>query len=325
MTDTSEQLIEAFDDRTARRSERREFFKTALGATAIAAAGAAALGWEAMATAQTVTDPDVFNFALNLEYLEANFFSWAAYGTGISSDMVSGTGTLGTVSGGKQVPFTDPAVQAYAREIAQDEINHVNFLRTVLGSSAVAQPAIDLSAGATSAFSTLAQAAKIVAAGTGFDAFANDTNFLLAAFIIEDVVASAYKGLVPLISTTAYMQAASGVLATEAYHAATIRSTLYSKGAATASYRTSADAISDARDALDGTTDLDQGVSPVTPSDGSGQQSNVTPTDTNGLVYSRSYGQALNVLYLSSAAATKGGFFPNGVNGTLNASTGTAS
>jgi len=328
MTDTPEQLSEAFDAGAARRSERREFFRTALGATAVAAAGAAALGWEAMATAQSVTDADIFNFALNLEYLEANFFSWAAYGTGISSDMVSGTGTLGSVSGGKQVAFTDPVVKAYAREMAQDEINHVNFLRTVLGSSAVAQPAIDLSGGATSAFSKLAQAAKIVAAGAGFDAFANDQNFLLAAFMIEDVVASTYKGLVPLISTTVYAQAASGILATEAYHAATIRATLYAKGATTAAYRTSADAISDARDALDGSTDLDTGISPVTPSDGSGQQSNVTPTDTNGLIFSRSYGQALNVLFLSSAsskAATKGGFFPNGVNGTLNASTGTAS
>ena len=326
MTDTSDQLIEAFDARALRRNERREFFRTALGAGAIAAAGAAALAWEASATAQTVTDADVLNFALNLEYLEANFYSWAAYGTGISSDMMSGTGTQGTVSGGAQVSFTDPVVKAYAREIAQDEINHVNFLRTVLGSSAVAQPAIDLSSGATSAFSKAAQAAGIVAAGASFNAFANDENFLLAAFLFEDVGVTAYKGAVPLITSVAYMQAAAGILATEAYHAAIVRSTLYAKGVATPSYRTDADDISDARDALDGTaTDLDQGISPVAASTGSGTASNVTPTDTNGLVYSRSTGQVLNIAYLSDTAVAKGGFFPNGFNGNIVNSAASAS
>ncbi|HEU4959534.1 MAG TPA: ferritin-like domain-containing protein [Sphingomonas sp.] len=318
MNDTSEHLIEAFDARAARRNERREFFKTALGATAIAAAGAAAIGIAESVGAQTLTDADIFNFALNLEYLEANFYSWAAFGHGISSDMVSGTGTLGSVSGGAQVAFTDPVVRAYAREIAADEVAHVNFLRAVLGSSAVAQPAIDLSAGASSAFSKAAQAAGLVAAGGSFNAFANDENFLLAAFIFEDVGVTAYKGAAPLISNAAYLQAAAGILATEAYHAALVRGTLYRKGVATPSLRTSADKISDARDSLDGkTTDLDQGISPVTPTNGSGTQSNIMPTDANGITYSRSTGQVLNIAYLSAAAVAKGGFFPNGLNGSI--------
>jgi hypothetical protein len=325
MTDTSEQLIEAFDARAERRNERREFFRTALGATAIAAAGAAAIGIAESVGAQTVSDADVFNFALNLEYLEANFYSWAAFGHGISSDMVSGTGTLGAVSGGAQVSFTDPVVRAYAREIAADEVAHVNFLRAVLGSSAVAQPAIDLSAGASSAFSKAAQGAGIVAAGAAFDPFASDENFLLAAFLFEDLGVTAYKGAAPLISNAAYLQAAAGILETEAYHAALVRGTLYRKGVATPSLRANADKISDFRDSLDGTsTDLDQGISPKTPSDGSGTQSNVTPTDASGITYSRTTGQVLNILYLSNAAVAKGGFFPNGVNGAIATSTNNA-
>jgi hypothetical protein len=325
MTDTSEQLIETFDARAARRNERREFFRTALGATAVAAAGAAALSWEASASAQTLTDADVLNFALNLEYLEANFYSWAVYGAPISSDMVSGTGTYGAVSGGQKASFTDPVVAAYAKEIAQDEIAHVNFLRAALGSSAVAQPAIDLSTGPTGAFSKVAQAAGIVAAGTSFNPFSSDENFLLGAFIFEDVGVTAYKGAAPLITSTVYLQAAAGILATEAYHASLIRATLYSKGVSTASYRTYADDISDARDSLDGSSDLDQGISPVTPTDGSGVRSNIVPADQNGLVYSRSTEQVLNIVYLNAAAkVTSGGFFPNGVNGLIN-STSSAS
>ncbi|MGN6376549.1 MAG: ferritin-like domain-containing protein [Sphingomonas sp.] len=324
MTDTSDQLIEAFDARAVRRSERREFFRTVLGAGAVAAAGAVALGWEAAANADT-TAGDILNFALNLEYLEANFYSWAAFGYGISSDMVSGTGTLGTVNGGQQVNFTDPVIQACAREIARDEVNHVTFLRTVLGSSAVAQPTIDLTTGPTSAFSTAAQAAGIVAAGQSFNPFASDENFLLAAFLFEDVGVTAYKGAVPLIGNATYAQATAGIMAVEAYHAATVRAALYRKGVSTASFRTFADDISDARDKLDGTTEDDQGISPTTPSDGSGTAANITPTDQNGAVYSRSTAQVLNIAYLNSGKVTKGGFFPNGVNGSLNASAASAS
>ena len=325
MTDNGEQLIEAFDARAARRSERREFFRTALGAGAIAAAGAAALGWEARARAQGVTDDDIFNFALNLEYLEANFYSWAVFGTGLSGDLTSGPGTIGTVTGGQKVNFTDPVIAAYAKEIAHDEIAHVTFLRKVLGSSAVPQPAIDISAGASGAFSKAAQAAGIVAAGAAFDPYSSDENFLLGAFIFEDVGVSAYKGAAPLISSTTYLQAASGIMATEAYHAATIRGALYRKGVDTASFRTNADKISDARDALDGAGDLDQGISPVTPTDNSGTASNIVPADQNGLVYSRSTEQVLNIVYLSDAAVAKGGFFPNGVNGTIVTSANNAS
>jgi len=322
MTDTSQELIDALDARVARRTERREFFRTALGATAIAAAGAAAIGFAESAGAQSVTDADVLNFALNLEYLEANFYSFAAFGTAISSDSVSGTGTYGAATGGRQVSFTDPVVQAYAREIAADEIAHVNFLRTALGSGAVAQPAIDLSP--AGAFTAAATAAGVISSGT-FDPYASDENFLLGAYIFEDVGVTAYKGATSLLTTTVYLEAAAGILAAEAYHAAIVRGALYRKGVATPALRTNADKISDARDSLDGaSTDLDQGISPTTPSDGSGTASNIMPTDTNGLCYSRSTGQVLNIVYLNDAAVAKGGFFPNGINGTVTTSSDNA-
>ena len=49
-------------------------------------------------------------------------------------------------------------------------------------------------------------------------------------------------------------------------------------------------------------------------------RSNIVPADQNGLVYSRSTGQVLNIVYLTDAAVAKGGFFPNGLNGTINTS-----
>ena len=44
------------------------------------------------------------------------------------------------------------------------------------------------------------------------------------------------------------------------------------------------------------------------------------PLDGDGIAYSRSPGDVLNIVYLNTGAVDKGGFFPSGVNGTLNLS-----
>jgi hypothetical protein len=326
MTDSG-QLIEALDKRVHRRDERREFFKQALGMGALAVGGAAALSFSAKTSAQTaLTDADILNFALNLEYLEAQFYSYAANGSGLAANLQTGvttTGAQGAVQIGtgttqaRQVAFTDAAVAAYAREIAADEVAHVAFLRQALGTAAVAQPAINIAGGTGSAFAAAASAAGIPN-GSTFDPYSSDDNFLLGSFIFEDVGVTAYKGASPLITNKTFLEAAAGILAVEAYHAAIVRTTLYARGVATPALRTNADRISDARDSLDGTTDLDQGISPTTatgPNGVSASLSNIVPLDANGIAFSRSPGQVLNIVYLNRAAVMMGGFFPAGVNG----------
>jgi hypothetical protein len=318
MTDST-LMIEALDGRVRRREGRREFFKAALGAAAVGGAFAFA----SAAEAQAVTDNDVLNFALNLEYLEANFYSYAAFGTPIAANLTTGTGTLGAATGGRLVNFTDPVVRQYANEIAQDEIAHVAFLRSALTSAATAQPAIDVGIAPNGAFSNAARAAGLITGATEFfDPYASDENFLLGAYIFEDVGVTAYKGAAPLITNKAFLEAAAGILAVEAYHASIVRTVLYAKGVATPTLRTAADAISNARDSLDGSTDVDQGISPVTT--GVGLTSNIVPLDNNGIAFSRTTGQVLNIVYLNKAAVTMGGFFPAGVNGSIRTSANNA-
>jgi hypothetical protein len=330
MTDSAS-MMGALDARVSRREGRREFFRSALGGAAVAAAGVATLGVVSAAQAQSVTpvtDADILNFALNLEYLEAQFYSYAANDTGLPAALLTGTGAVGTVTPGRRAGFTDPVVAQYAREIAADEAAHVQFLRTTLGSSAVAMPSIDLGVSKDSAFSRAAQAAGLVPAGTAFDPYATDESFLLAAFIFEDVGVTAYKGASPLLSSNAYVDAAAGILAAEAFHAGLIRNALYQKGLATPSLRTSTDAIAKARDTLDGAQLLEQGVSnqtrTITNADAtttSVEYANLVPTDGNAITFSRSAGQVLGIVYLNATAGTTaGGFFPAGVNGTIKAS-----
>ncbi len=258
---------------------------------------------------------EILNFALNLEYLESQFYQYAVFGKGLADNMLIGKGTQGAVIGGRAVAFRDPVVAAYAREIAKDERDHVRFLLAALGSAAVAQPAIDV--GGTNpngAFSVAARAAGLVGPGQAFDPYASDEAFLLGAFIFRDVGVTAYKGAAPLIENKTYLEAAAGILAAEAYHAGLVRTVLYAKGLETPSLRTAADAISGARDSLDNSESQDQGIS------GTAGISNIVPLDDNGIAYSRSPGDVLNIVYLSKEAVTRGGFFPAGVNGELNMS-----
>ncbi|KTT69394.1 ferritin-like domain-containing protein [Sphingomonas sanguinis] len=317
----SEQLLDAFDARAERRNHRRDFFKTAFGA---AAAGVTAFNLTSKAGAQsTITDTDILNFALNLEYLEAQFYAYAANGTGLPANQLTGTGTQGAVTGGQQVAFGDDRiVQAYAREIAADEAAHVAFLRTALGSAAVAQPAINISGDANGPFTAAALAAGVITSGT-FNPYSSPNAFLLGAYIFEDVGVTAYKGASPLISSKTFLQAAAGILAVEAYHAAIVRTTLYGRGYDPTNPQSglidAAGKISALRDSVDGSTKLDEGIAQTTVN---GQLvSNIVPLDTSGIAFSRTPGQVLNIVYLNKAAATLGGFFPNGVNGTLRAST----
>jgi hypothetical protein len=318
---TQTDVIAAFDRRARRREDRRDFFRTVAGAAAVGVA-AGGLVFATPAAAQSVSDTDILNFALNLEYLEAQFYAFAANGTGLPNAQLTGSGDQGAVTGGRPVPFTDPVVRQYAREIAADEAAHVAYLRTVLGSAAVAQPALDISGDADGPFTAIARSAGVVPDTGLFDPYRNDINFLLAAFIFEDVGVTAYKGSVGLLTNPVIVDAAAGIHAAEAFHAGLIRHALITRGLGQnlPQLFEGAGQVSDARDDLNGEdAELDQGISPVqgTPS---GDSANLVPTDVNGITFSRAPSQILNIVYLDRAAATMGGFFPDGVNGTIRTS-----
>jgi hypothetical protein len=319
-----------------------------LGGGAALAAIALPAKANAASTVTSYGDTDILNFALNLEYLEANFYYLAAFGTTINVANaastaagapvlgITGTGTQGavTVKASPQVPFTLPNVKAYAQETAIEEGKHVTFLRTALGSVAVSQPALNLQ----TSFNTLANAAGI---GSTFDPFSSDANFLAGAYIFEDVGVTAYSGAAPLISTgatgKAYLQAAAGILAVEAYHSGMIRSTIdivdptgslgyigitqkVSALRATLS-KAAAPATTSPLDTSPDDTPLNPGTQTVSLA-GASSVTSTTVVDadlTNVIAFARTTTQVLNIVTgggaTTAGAKATGVFFPSGLNG----------
>jgi hypothetical protein len=325
-------------------TSRRKMLSIGAAAFAGLAVGAAPRA----ASAATYSDADILNFALNLEYLEANFYYLAAFGTTIDKAntastaagapliTLSGTvGTAGTVSGGSLVPFTTIQAGSYATETAVEEGKHVQLLLSALGSSAVAQPAINLG----TSFQTLATAAQIPG-GASFSPYASDDAFLIGAYVFEDVGVTAYHGAASLLTSSANLTVAAGILAVEAYHAGLIRTSINYIDPTATSIALYTNLISTLRaelslagllgataSAYDANPD-DYGLATFSVELG-GSSANVTATrltdanPTNVVAFARNTTQVLNIVTGGGAVNTGGTaavspatgvFFPNGLN-----------
>ena len=302
--------------------------------------------------ATTYTDNDILNFALNLEYLEANFYYQAAFGTTIDVANAASTaagaplitlnqtvGTKGTVTGGSKVSFTTVQVGSYAVETAVEEGKHVAVLQSALGSLAVAQPAINIAAGTPGAFGTLANAA-LIPGGASFSPYASDAAFLVGAYVFEDVGVTAYHGAASLLTSAANLSVAAGILGVEAYHAGLIRTSISYMDPTNAGIGSYTNLISSLRATLakqgllgvapstyDANPD-DYGLATVSTSlAGSGSVTSTRLTDadgTNVIAFARNTTQVLNIVTgggavnVAGTAAVSpaiGVFFPAGLNG----------
>ncbi len=294
-----------------------------VGATAAVAlaSGCSSSGNSSTATGGTTTtttplvDADYLNFALNLEYLEAEFYLNAATGSGLSSaDALSGAGAV--TGGGTVVPTTgtgitvaySAAFTAYLNEVAQDELNHVRALQatiTSLGGTPVPRPAIDLTF-----FGPLAVAAGIyTSAQPAFTPFDNIPDFLIGSFIFEDVGVTAYSGAAPAISSAAVLSAAAGIQAVEAYHAGIVRTLIVAADFANGNtaYETIANQVSTLRATLGGGNETALSKTSI-----------VAASSSNAVGFARTPQQVLNIVYgQAGTGITSGGFFPAGINGNV--------
>ncbi|PVH24383.1 ferritin-like domain-containing protein [Sphingobacterium corticibacter] len=142
----------------------------------------------------------VLNYALTLEYLEAEYY------------------TIGSSTGGL-IP-SGPATEAIAT-IRDHEVAHVEFLKGVLGSNAVAKPNFDFTAG-----------------GAFANVFSDYDTFLALAQAFEDTGVRAYKGQAGILKgNRVVLTAALQIHSVEARHAAHVRSMRRARGGAAANQK----------------------------------------------------------------------------------------
>ena len=287
--------------------DRRRFIgRAGLGVAGFATALSGAVLSSRPAKAQALTDVDIFNFALNFEYLGAQYYL-AALGSALPSSLTGpGAGAVSLPSP-TAVPFRNEAIGYFAQQLANDEYAHVNVIQKALetaGAAPIPQPPINLD----TSWTTLAVAAGLIASGQTFNPFASETNFLLGAYVLEDVCVTALCGAAPLISSKTNLAYAASILGVEGYQVGMIRSRLSAIGAGVA-----ADAISALRSSLSNAV-LSTGVNDIGTS-ANGNPFNFTNADVNAQAFRRTPQEVLSIAYGGGTVA--GGFFPNGVNGAI--------
>ena len=351
-----EELTAIALSKLARRSMMKKAAAGVLGAATVATLGTSLVPTPAeanytiapgSAVPSTQTDVNILNFALNLEYLEAQYYSNAVLGVGLSANDLAGgattvppaspTAAVYTVPGAVPVapgtptlvPFATPVIAQLADTIAADEQAHVRFIKYALianGALPVPAPLLDVTAGtATSpgAFTKLAIAANNLAVANGgqavlpvpFNPYANENNFLLGAFVFEDVGVTAYAGAAGLLSmTNEFVQYAASILAIEAYHAGTIRTLLTLRG-----FGPQADAIANLRSFLSSGVIYPSVAGPGFDDAGILDTSNgapiLAPRDATALAFRRNTQQVLNIVYGNNGVGrVPNVFFPQGLN-----------
>jgi Ferritin-like domain len=283
----------------ASRALNRRHFIAALGMTG-AAAGAGLMSGCTVGTSTVATttagvgQTDILNFALNLEYLEATFYSFITQGTDLIGAAVFNSGAITGAPG--KLTFTGTNAQQITdllNEIYFDEKGHVTTLLSLLGTAAVPRPAINLAA-----------YAPITA-----------TNALSIARMLEDVGVSAYAGAIPSLASSNITYSGQ-IMGVESFHAGALR--LVSIQNPTIAAYAKADSLdvapfdngaaSSAGPSVNGAFFATFGASAL--------------GTTAGMAIPRTTSQVLAIVYgsggvLASSGASAGGFFPSGVNGNI--------
>lgn len=203
----SEDLSALSGGLTVKGDTRAHFLrKAAIGGASLVGAGAflgAGAGVASAAPLAGVTEVDILNFALTLEYLEASFYvqalgsGAAALPSGVAATPRKFTGSA--ITGAKQLQSLGTVrngAYRYLRQIRDHEVTHVAFLQTALGSAAVPACTFDFTAG-----------------------LAEVDVFLATALVLENTGVMAYDGAIRYLDTGNYLQAGAQIATIEARHA----------------------------------------------------------------------------------------------------------
>ena len=285
-------------DQAVNRLTRRTFAGSFTGAIALVVAGGFIETPKGFGQTTTAIPPitDVLNFALNLEYLEANLYSIVSTGNPISATLM-GTAP-GTITGSPGKLTLGTMTTALMQALTEDETNHINVLRnaiTSLGGTPISMPSINYAANGPITTETQLYVLTRQFTATGNGAYAGAAQFL--------------------ISNPAILTVASQILAAEGQHLGAVNFQINTGKNAMAGTQVAIDL----QDTLPNTTHyFDVFITGASNANTTNQSPSLAPARTTAQDLGIVYGVSTPTTLTPPTGVTSGGFFPKGVSGNIN-------
>ncbi|XP_030451546.2 ferritin-like catalase Nec2 [Syzygium oleosum] len=263
------------------------------------------------------SDVDRVQFAMNLEFLEAEFFLFGSLGQGLDSIApYLAQGGPPPVGGAKA--NLEPIARRITEEFGYQEVGHLRAIYTRVGG--IQRPLLNLSAQNFETIFDLAVGHKLQ---PPFNPYRNTVNFLLASYLIPYVGLVGYVGTIPFLESYNSKSLVASLLGVESGQDAVLRTLLYERAEEkvepydmTVAEFTSR--LSMLRNELAMCGLKDEGI--MVPKELGAENrttSNVLSADTYSLSYSRTPPEILRIVYGSGSEYKPGGFYPDGGNGRI--------
>ncbi|NP_001142402.1 Desiccation-related protein PCC13-62 [Zea mays] len=263
-------------------------------------------------------DVDPMQFALNLEYTEAEFFLHGAYGVGLDH-LAPRLALGGPPPVGARKANLDEVTRRIVAEFGLQEVGHIRAIQRTVGG--IPRPLIDLSA---HNFARVMDEAFGTRLDPPFDPYVNSLNFLLASYVIPYLGINGYVGTNPIVDGYQTKKLLAGLLGVEAAQDAVFRARLFERlGEAVPPYGNITvaeftDRVSALRNRLGRCGVKDEGLTVPRRLGAEGAIcTNVLSADRDSLSYARTPAELLSILYLTGDERVPGGFYPEGANGRI--------
>ncbi|GAV73853.1 Ferritin_2 domain-containing protein [Cephalotus follicularis] len=263
------------------------------------------------------SDTDRIQFALNLEFLEAEFFLHGALGKGLN-DIDPNLAMGGPPPIGAQKATLDYTTSQIIAEFGYEEVGHLRAITATVGG--VPRPLYNLS---TQNFANIFDNAVGYKLDPPFNPYLNTVNFLLASYIIPYVGLVGYVGTIPNLANYTSKALVASLLGVEAGQDAVIRSLLYERaneivspyGITVANFTID---LSNMRNSLAMCGNKDEGL--IVPLDLGAENrtdSNILSANVDSLSFARTPQEILRIIYGTGTEYKPGGFLPDGGNGKI--------
>ncbi|XP_052182866.1 ferritin-like catalase Nec2 [Diospyros lotus] len=262
-------------------------------------------------------DKDLIQFAVNLEFLEAEFFLFGAFGYGldrVAPEMPMG----GPPPVGARKANLDPLTQNITTEFAYEEVGHLRAIKSTVG--IFPRPLLNLSA---QNFAKIFDEAMGYHLEPPFNPYRDSLSYMMASYVIPYMGLVGYVGANPLLVGYKSKRLLAGLLGVESGQDAVIRTYLYGRAEEVLRpyNHTVAEVtvkISELRNRLAKCGIKDEGIV-VPPQLGAENRSetNILSADFDSISYSRTPAEILRVVYGSGDEHVPGGFYPRGGNGRI--------